>query len=65
MIKNLLSRLKTDMQACVRPLVLDMDWYRWDLGPFWKKLPSGVIFSIDIIFYGIGNITDLHAVISI
>ena len=45
MIKNLLSRLKTDMQACVCPLVLDMDWYRWDLGPFWKKLPKAPEFN--------------------
>lgn len=45
MIKNLLSRLKTGPQACLRPLVLDMDWYRWDLGPFWKKLPKAPEFN--------------------
>ena len=39
MAKNLFSFLKTAPKASVRPVVLDMDWYRWDLGSFWKKLP--------------------------
>ncbi len=28
-----------------RKLVLDMDWYRWDLGPFWEKLPLAPEFN--------------------